>query len=261
MRASLPEPRWPKLGRPLRPPPARSLSPSGDRRGSDASQLLRRRSARQGSTSSQPRGHSRLPFGTYTASATWRARERGKLSTQPTTSHARAVAGTTAVGPSSSSSTFPRMPSSCLWEATAARTRCSDFAAGVRIRSRCRYRGVVLSVHLREPHRFVHPMPTEARGERWSRSRRRRSGRPRSLPSRGSHGSGRAEFPHPALRGTVFATRHGRTHGDGSGYRCSNRRIAVGGSPRCERRRSQCHHAQTTRYRKSQTRRRLPLRP
>jgi hypothetical protein len=35
--------------------------------------------------------------------------------------------------------------------------------------------------------------------------RMRRSGRPGSLPSRGSHGSGRAEFPHPALRGTVFA--------------------------------------------------------
>lgn len=153
-----------------------------------------------------------------------------------------------------------RMPSSCLREATAARMRRSEFAGGVRLRSRCRYRGAVLSVHLRELQRVVHRMHTEACGRRWSRSRRRRSGRPGSLPSRGSHGSGRAEFPHPALRGTVFATRHGRTHGDGSGYRCSNRRIAVGGSPRCERWRSQCHHAQTTRYKKSQARRRLPLR-
>ena len=120
---------------------------------------------------------------------------------------------------------------------------------------------LVALVHVRELQRVVHPMHPKRRGKRRSRSRRRRSGRPGSLPSRGTHGSGRAEFPHPALRGTVFATRHGRTHGDGSGYRCSNRRIAVGGSPRCERRRSQCHHAQTTRYRKSQTRRRLPLRP
>jgi len=35
--------------------------------------------------------HSRFHLGTYTASATWRAGERSKLRTEPTTSHARAV--------------------------------------------------------------------------------------------------------------------------------------------------------------------------
>jgi formylglycine-generating enzyme required for sulfatase activity len=112
--------------------------------------------------------------------------------------------------------------------------------------------------HVRSPSRIndasTHVHVTSARpiigGDMRRPGAKRRSGRPGSLPSRGSHGSGRAEFPHPALRGTVFAARHGRTHGGGSGYRCSNRRIAVGGSPRCERWRSQCHHAQTTRYRK-----------
>ena len=226
-----------------------------------------------------------------------RARKRPKLRTQPTTAHARAV--TRAVCIRSSSSASAGIPSSRLRKTTVARMRRSDFAGGGCLRSRRRRRGVVLPgpspeprrsaygrplrrppgslsaafglvvvaavlvalVHVRELQRVVHPMHPKRRGKRRSRSRRRRSGRPGSLPSRGSHGSGRAEFPHPALRGTVFATRHGRTHGDGSGYRCSNRRIAVGGSPRCERRRSQCHHAQTTRYRKSQTRRRLPLRP
>jgi len=69
-----------------------SRSPSDSRRGSDASQRRRSRSARSGSGSSPPR--CTLPFGTDTASATRRARDRSWLGTQPTKSHARAVTGT-----------------------------------------------------------------------------------------------------------------------------------------------------------------------
>jgi putative transposase len=47
---------------------------------------------------------------------------------------------------------------------------------------------------------FPHWRPSDARSERRSRSQ---SGRPGRLPARGSHRSGRADFPHPALRGTV----------------------------------------------------------
>ncbi len=67
------------------------------------------------------------------------------------------------------------MPSSCLREATAAWLRRSEFAGGVRIRSRCRDSSLLPSVHLRELRRVVHQMHTEACGKRWSRSRRRRA--------------------------------------------------------------------------------------
>jgi hypothetical protein len=58
--------------------------------------------------------------------------------------------------------------------------------------------------------------------------------------------------------GIRYVTRSGL--GFGSGNRRRIRGNAAGGSPRCERRRSHRHHSQTTRYRKSHTFRRLPMR-
>ncbi len=145
MRAPSPEPRRSTRGRPLRPPADCPRSPSDSRRGSDMSQ----QECAIGLGFVTAAVHSRLPFGTYSAPATWRARDRSKLGTQPTTSHASAVTVTTTVytwSPCSTSAGSRGGPSrlGCI-----AATSQEDRAFGLRVVA------AVLSVHLRELHRVL----------------------------------------------------------------------------------------------------------